>query len=105
MSGTIGEVRNEPDWDNVGGTLISPAELQPVSIQTPTDEESNETTVAARPIAQSINAPEALAADALIDSVTRFRALDPTPVASQPVAPGIVSDDADLTPRQRALLS
>ena len=105
MSGAVGEVRNESDWDNVGGSLISPAELQPVSIQTSTDNESSETTVAAGPIAQSVNAPDALAADALIDSVTRFRALASDPVATQPVAANVGSTDADLSPRQRALLS
>src|SRR5262245_16923147 len=95
MSGAIGEVNNEPDWEPINAIPTSTA-LQSTRVDSVDETEVTEERAI---VTRVTNSGDAVAADELIDARPRFRALTATTNVNQ------TTDQTDLTARQRALLS
>ncbi|HKE57576.1 MAG TPA: hypothetical protein VKB46_12760, partial [Pyrinomonadaceae bacterium] len=98
MSG-ITEINSDPQWDRVTGLPVSPAGVQPAGTQPTVDGEQRTEAIAA---SQVVRPGDALAANELVDPRPRFLALAGDNAVA-PIPPA--NNDADLAPRQRALLS
>jgi hypothetical protein len=94
MSGAIGEVNNERDWEPINPIPTSTA-VQSTRVDSIDETEGTEEPQGVAPVT---NSGDAIAADELIDTRPRFRALAAATNDAQ-------TDQTELNARQRALLS